>query len=609
MSSQSQSEDGNGPDMAKMAEYGIDMNSPTLMLDIRKVFEKEISTLGDTMISSMSKQFAKAQYEACHIDIDKLQTNYLWRTGGKMLAMALLMAIVAILVGYFASKVAAGVGRDLRGKIYKKVIGFSNAELDKFSTASLITRSTNDVQQIQQVTVFMLRMVMYAPILAIGGIINIQRYNSGMSWIIVLAIAAVLCLIVILMSVAMPKFKIMQDKVDRVNLVSREILTGLPVIRAFSRERREEERFDGANTDLTRNMLFVNRCMSIMMPALMFIMNGVSVLIVWVGAKRIDSGVMGVGALTAFITYAILIIMSFLMLTAISIMLPRAAVAANRIQEILDSEDMIVDARDAKKANQEDATVVFDHVCFKYPDGEENVLQDIDFVAKPGQTTAIIGSTGAGKSTLVKLIPRFFDVSEGSISVGGTDIRNLTIDSLRGEIGYVPQKGILFSGDIKSNIAYGAGNATREQIEEAAYIAQAREFIEDKEDKYDSHIAQGGTNVSGGQKQRLSIARAIARNPKIYIFDDSFSALDFKTDTALRKALEPKIKDATVFIVAQRVSTILNADQIIVLEDGQMVGKGTHRELVESCETYRQIAESQLSEAEFAASIAGKEEG
>ena len=609
MSSQSQSEDGNGPDMAKMAEYGIDMNSPTLMLDIRKVFEKEIRTLGDTMISSMSKQFAKAQYEACHIDIDKLQTNYLWRTGGKMLAMALLMAIVAILVGYFASKVAAGVGRDLRGKIYKKVIGFSNAELDKFSTASLITRSTNDVQQIQQVTVFMLRMVMYAPILAIGGIINIQRYNSGMSWIIVLAIAAVLCLIVILMSVAMPKFKIMQDKVDRVNLVSREILTGLPVIRAFSRERREEERFDGANTDLTRNMLFVNRCMSIMMPALMFIMNGVSVLIVWVGAKRIDSGVMGVGALTAFITYAILIIMSFLMLTAISIMLPRAAVAANRIQEILDSEDIIVDATDAKKANQEDATVVFDHVCFKYPDGEENVLQDIDFVAKPGQTTAIIGSTGAGKSTLVKLIPRFFDVSEGSISVGGTDIRNLTIDSLRGEIGYVPQKGILFSGDIKSNIAYGAGNATREQIEEAADIAQAREFIEDKEDKYDSHIAQGGTNVSGGQKQRLSIARAIARNPKIYIFDDSFSALDFKTDTALRKALEPKIKDATVFIVAQRVSTILNADQIIVLEDGQMVGKGTHRELVESCETYRQIAESQLSEAEFAASIAGKEEG
>lgn len=608
MTSQSQSGDGNGPDMAKMAEYGIDMNSPTLMLDIRKVFEKEISTLGDSMISSMSKQFAKAQYEACHIDIDKLQTNYLWRTGGKMLAMALLMAIVAILVGYFASRVAAGVGRDLRGKIYKKVIGFSNAELDKFSTASLITRSTNDVQQIQQVTVFMLRMVMYAPILAIGGIINIQRYNSGMSWIIVLAIAAVLCLIVILMAVAMPKFKIMQDKVDRVNLVSREILTGLPVIRAFSRERREEERFDAANSDLTRNMLFVNRCMSIMMPALMFIMNGVSVLIVWVGSKRIDSGVMGVGALTAFITYAILIIMSFLMLTAISIMLPRAAVAANRIQEILDSEDIIVDATDAKKANQEDATVVFDHVCFKYPDGEENVLQDIDFVAKPGQTTAIIGSTGAGKSTLVKLIPRFFDVSEGSISVGGTDIRNLTIDSLRGEIGYVPQKGILFSGDIKSNIAYGAGDATREQIEEAADIAQAREFIEDKEDKYDSHIAQGGTNVSGGQKQRLSIARAIARNPKIYIFDDSFSALDFKTDTALRKALEPKIKDATVFIVAQRVSTILNADQIIVLEDGQMVGKGTHRELVENCETYRQIAESQLSEAEFAASIAGKEE-
>ena len=591
-----------------LAGMGIDITSDTLMLDIRGVFEEKLSALGDSIIRSMAKQFARQQYELCGIDMEKVQTDYLWSTGGKMLGMALVMAIAAIMIGFLASRTAAGVGRDLRGKVFRKVIGFSDAELDRFSTASLITRSTNDVQQIQMVTVMLLRMVLYAPILAIGGIINIRQYRSGMSWIIVLAIALVMCLIAILMVIAMPKFKIMQTLVDRVNLVAREILTGIPVIRAFSREKKEEERFDDANSELTRVMLFTNRTMSIMMPTLMLMMNCVSILIIWVASKKIDSGVLEVGAMTAFITYSMLIIMGFLMLTMISVMLPRAGVAADRIQEVLDTEMTIVNKDNAVPEAPKDATVCFDHVSFKYPDGGENVLTDIDFIAKPGHTTAIIGSTGCGKSTLVKLIPRFFDVTEGSISVGGTDVRDYSIETLRAQIGYVPQKAILFSGDINSNIAYGAPNATEQDIKEAAVIAQASDFIEEKADGYNSAISQGGTNVSGGQKQRLSIARAIARHPKIYIFDDSFSALDFKTDTALRKALARKTKDATVIIVAQRVSTILNADQIIVLEDGKMIGKGTHKELVENCEEYKLIAQSQLSEAEFQASIAGKGE-
>lgn len=577
-------------------------------MNIRDVFEEKLESLGDSMIASMAKYFAKGQYELCGMDLNEMQTNYLWATGGKMLGMALVMAFAAILVGFLASKTAAGVGRDLRGKVFRKVIGFSNAELDRFSTASLITRSTNDVQQIQMVTVMLLRMVLYAPILAIGGIINIRQYHSGMNWIIVLAVALVICLIAVLMIVAMPKFKIMQTLVDKVNLVAREILTGIPVIRAFGREKKEEERFDGANKDLTRVMLFTNRTMAFMMPVLMLMMNGVSVLIVWVASQKIDEGVLEVGAMTAFITYAMLIIMGFLMLTMVSIMLPRAGVAADRIQEVLDVETTIVDKHDAIKAAPGDAAVKFDHVSFMYPDARENVLTDIDFVAKQGQTTAIIGSTGCGKSTLVKLIPRFFDVTEGSISIGGTDVRDFAIDTLRGQIGYVPQKAILFSGDISSNIAYGAPEATQADIEEAAAIAQAADFIEEKAEKYHSDISQGGTNVSGGQKQRLSIARAIARHPKVYIFDDSFSALDFKTDTALRKALSEKTKDSTVIIVAQRVSTILNADQIIVLDEGRMIGKGTHKELVENCEEYKLIAQSQLSEAEFLASINGKEE-
>lgn len=590
-----------------MEEIGVDITSPTLLLDIRNVFEEKLSSLGDSIITSMGKQFAREQYELCGMDMGKIQSAYLWSTGAKMLGMALVMALAAILIGFLASRTAAGVGRDLRSKVFRKVISFSNAELDKFSTASLITRSTNDVQQIQMVTVMMLRMVLYAPILAVGGVINISKYNSGMNWIIVLAIALVMCLIAVLMVVAMPKFKIMQVLVDDVNLVAREILTGIPVIRAFGREKKEEERFEDVNQSLTKVMLFTNRTMSIMMPTLMLIMNGISVLIIWTASKKIDAGVLEVGAMTAFITYAMLIVMSFLMLTMMAVMLPRAGVAADRIQEVLDTEVSITN-KEMPGTVSGALAVRFDHVSFKYPDGGENVLTDIDFVAEPGKTTAIIGSTGCGKSTLVKLIPRFFDVTEGSVSVGGTDVRDLSTEELRSQIGYVPQKAILFSGDINSNIAYGAPDATEADIQEAAEIAQAADFISEKADGYSSPIAQGGTNVSGGQKQRLSIARAIARHPKIFIFDDSFSALDFKTDTTLRKALSEKTKNAAVLIVAQRVSTILNADQIIVLEDGKMIGKGTHKQLVESCEEYKQIAQSQLSEAEFLASIDGKEE-
>lgn len=590
-----------------MEEIGVDITSPTLLLDIRNVFEEKLSSLGDSIITSMGKQFAREQYELCGMDMGKIQSAYLWSTGAKMLGMALVMALAAILIGFLASRTAAGVGRDLRSKVFRKVISFSNAELDKFSTASLITRSTNDVQQIQMVTVMMLRMVLYAPILAVGGVINISKYNSGMNWIIVLAIALVMCLIAVLMVVAMPKFKIMQVLVDGVNLVAREILTGIPVIRAFGREKKEEERFEDVNQSLTKVMLFTNRTMSIMMPTLMLIMNGISVLIIWTASKKIDAGVLEVGAMTAFITYAMLIVMSFLMLTMMAVMLPRAGVAADRIQEVLDTEVSITN-KEMPGTVSGALAVRFDHVSFKYPDGGENVLTDIDFVAEPGKTTAIIGSTGCGKSTLVKLIPRFFDVTEGSVSVGGTDVRDLSTEELRSQIGYVPQKAILFSGDINSNIAYGAPDATEADIQEAAEIAQAAGFISEKADGYSSPIAQGGTNVSGGQKQRMSIARAIARHPKIFIFDDSFSALDFKTDTTLRKALSEKTKNAAVLIVAQRVSTILNADQIIVLEDGKMIGKGTHKQLVESCEEYKQIAQSQLSEAEFLASIDGKEE-
>lgn len=525
-----------------------------------------------------------------------------------MIGLALLMGVTTILVGYFASRVAAGIGMNLRGNLFQKVVGFSNAEMNRFSTASLITRSTNDVQQIQMVTVMLLRMVAYAPILGIGGIIKVYQTGAGMGWIIALAVLLIIGFVALLVAIAMPKFKLMQKLVDALNLVSREILTGISVIRAFGREKKEEERFDEANKNLTKTMLFTNRVMTFMMPYMMMIMYGLSILIVWVGAHKIDDGVLQVGAMTAFITYSMMIVMAFLMLTMMSIMLPRAGVAANRIDEVLKTSSSIEDAKNPEALTEHTGKIEFSHVNFRYPGAEADVLEDIDFTAEPGKTTAIIGSTGCGKSTLVNLIPRLYDVTSGSISLDGKDVRNIAMHDLREEIGFVPQKGVLFSGTIASNLRFGRKDATDEEIRRAAEIAQAADFIEEKNHKYESPIAQGGTNVSGGQKQRLAIARAIAKNPKIFVFDDSFSALDLKTDAALRKALSDKVKDSTVIIVAQRISTILHADQILVLDDGRIVGKGTHEELIKTCDVYRQIAKSQLSAKELGLDEAGKEE-
>ena len=562
-----------------------------------------LDSMGEDYMESTAIACTKICYDSFGYDYKAGQMTYLKWAAVKMLGMSLLMAVAAVLIGLVASRVAASVACGLREKVFNKVIAFSDAEINKFSTASLITRSTNDVQQIQMVTVMMLRMVLYAPILSIGGIIKVVETGAGMGWVIFIGIAAVIILMGTLMVIAMPKFKTMQTLVDRVNLVSREILTGIPVIRAFGREKREEERFDEANKDLTKNTLFVNRVMTFAMPILMFIMYSISILIEWVAAHKIDAGVLQVGSMTAFITYTMLIIMSFLMLSMMSVMLPRASVAADRIQEIIDTDVTVQDAKEAKKLEAPKGVVRYDNVAFAYPGADENVLENISFEARPGQTTAIIGSTGCGKSTLVQLLPRFYDVTEGSITIDGQDVRELTMESVRQNIGFVPQKGILFSGTIASNIRFGAPNASDEEVRLAAEIAQASDFIEEKEYGYDSAVAQGGGNVSGGQKQRLAIARAIARKPKILIFDDSFSALDFKTDVAVRKALGEHVKDSTVFIVAQRVSTILSADQILVLDEGTIVGKGTHKELMQSCEEYRQIAESQLSPSEIAASL------
>lgn len=566
---------------------------------MRDEMQKTVDTMGSSLVKSMGVAYAADCNEAAGLDIEKIQTSYLWNAGLKMVGMALLMGAVSVLVGFFGARVGAGIGRDLRGKIFKRVVSFSNAEMDQFSTASLITRSTNDIQQIQMVSAMLIRMIAYAPILGIGGIIKVVETGAGMGWIIVLAILVILGYVFVLMAFAMPKFKLMQKLVDRINLVAREILTGLSVIRAFGREAKEEERFDEANTNLTKTMLFTNRVMTFMMPGMMMIMNLLSVGIVWFGSHKIDEGTMQVGSMTAFITYSMMIVMSFLMLTAMSIMLPRAAVAAERIDEVIRTESSIIDKENPKKVSEHKGVITFSHVNFRYPGAEEDALSDIDFVAEPGKTTAIIGSTGCGKSTLVNLIPRLYDVTGGSVTIDGTDIRDIAMNDLREEIGFVPQKGVLFSGTIASNLRFGKAEATDEEIREAAAIAQATEFIEEKSDKYDSSIAQGGTNVSGGQKQRLAIARAIAKAPQIYIFDDSFSALDLKTDAALRKALSSKVKDKTVIIVAQRISTILHAEQILVLNEGQIVGKGTHEELLKTCETYREIAKSQLSAKEL----------
>lgn len=569
------------------------------ILSMRDTMEDTIDTMGSSLVKSMGIAYAVAADKDAGVNVDKIQKSYLLSAGLKMVGMALLMGLVTVLVGFFASRIGAGIGMNLRDGVFKRVVGFSNAEMDRFSTASLITRSTNDIQQIQMVSVLLLRMVAYAPILGIGGVIKVMQTGAGMGWIIVLAILVILGYVMVLMSVTMPKFKLMQKLVDNINLVSREILTGLSVIRAFGREKKEEERFDGANKELTKTMLFTNRVMTFMMPGMMMIMNVLTVGIVWVGAHKIDAGTMQVGAMTAFITYAMMIVMSFLMLTMMSIMLPRAAVAAERIDEVIHTESSIQDPKAPEELTVHDGVVRFEHVNFRYPGAEEDVLHDIDFVAEPGKTTAIIGSTGCGKSTLVNLIPRLYDVTGGQITLDGKDIRNITMADLREEIGFVPQKGVLFSGTIASNLRFGKDDASDEQIKKAAKIAQATEFIEAKDDKYDSSIAQGGSNVSGGQKQRLAIARAIAKDPKIFIFDDSFSALDLKTDAALRKALAENVKDSTVIIVAQRISTILHAEQILVLDDGRIVGKGTHEELLKNCSVYQEIAKSQLSAAEL----------
>ena len=579
-----------------------------MIRQMREEMESQTEQIGSTMLTSIAISYAAEEYQAAGGDIHALQRQYLLKTGGKMLALTLLMAAAAIAAGFLAARIGAKVGMELRGKVFKKVVTFTNREMDQFSTASLITRSTNDIQQVQMVSTMMLRMLIYAPILGIGGVIHVLNTGTGMEWIILVAVVTILVFVGILMKIAMPKFKQMQQKVDGLNLISREILTGLMVIRAFVREDVEEERFDEANKDLTKTMLFTNRVMTFMMPVMMLLMNGVSVLIVWVAANRIDAGVMQVGTMTAFITYTMQIVMAFLVICMFSIMLPRAGVAANRIEEVLDTEVLVQDAEGAGELTDVKGYVEFHHVDFKYPGAEECVLEDIDFTAEPGKTTAIIGSTGCGKSTLIQLIPRFYDVTNGRITIDGTDIREVTQESLRNQIGLVPQKGILFSGTIASNLRFGKEDATEAELEKAAEIAQATEFINEKSEKYDSSIAQGGSNVSGGQKQRLSIARAIAKNPKIYIFDDSFSALDFKTDAALRKALGDNVKDSTVIIVAQRISTILHADQILVLDDGRIVGKGTHESLLKDCEVYQQIARSQLSEQEIAKSQ-GKEVG
>ena len=589
------------PGIEKMSVFDIfGMMDDTQRAAIVDKITEQMDKMPDSILDQAAISYVKSMYEQIGLDTGHMSTVYILKTGAKMLGLAALGMAASILACLMASRVGAKVGRGLRRDTFRKVIGFSNAEFDKFSTASLITRSTNDIQQIQFLTVMILRIVLYAPVMAIGGILKVSKTNVDMFWIIGLAVLLIVMVVAVLFIVVMPKFKIVQNMVDKLNLVSREILTGLPVIRAFHTEKHEEERFDKANKDLTKLNLFVNRAMTFMMPTMMLVMNGITVLIVWVGGHSINDGAMQVGDMMAFIQYAMQIIMSFLMICMISVMLPRAAVSAERVDEVLKSEPKIHDPKEPKTLPKNGkGEVAFEHVSFHYPGAEEDVLHDITFTAKPGETTAFIGSTGCGKSTLVNLIPRFYDVTEGKITIDGQDVRNLTQHELRDKLGYVPQKGVLFSGNIASNIMFGNPAGSEQEMTEAAQIAQAVEFIDTKPERYKSPISQGGANVSGGQKQRLSIARAIAKHPDVYIFDDSFSALDYKTDTVLRSALKEKTTDSVVLIVAQRISTILHAEQIIVLDDGKIVGKGTHEELLKTCDAYYQIAASQLSESEL----------
>ncbi|QYE99295.1 ABC transporter ATP-binding protein [Paraclostridium sordellii] len=599
--------------LKKITPPGVPMNKNTDVMSVLRTMpaealdnmkssvEEKISKMPESMVSQSAIGYVKAEYKAMGMNVDKLQTNYIFKAGAIMLGIALISMIATVAVGYLGARVAAKLGRNLRKQVFGKVVSFSHKEMDEFSTASLITRSTNDIQQVQMLMVMLLRIVFYAPILAIGGFIKVLNTNTSMAWIIGVAVLAILSVVLVLFGLVMPKFKSVQKLVDKVNLVTREMLTGMLVIRAFSTEKHEEKRFDKANTDLMKINLFVNRAMSMMMPTMMLIMNVITVVIVWNGAHSVDSGSMQVGDMMAFIQYTMQIIMAFLMISMVSMILPRAVVSMGRIDEVISTDLVIKDKKETQSFDENKKGIVeFKNVSFRYPNAEEDVLSNITFTAKPGQTTAFIGSTGSGKSTLINLIPRFYDVTEGEILVDGVNVKDVTQHELREKIGYVPQKGVLFSGTINSNLRYGKNDVSEETVRKAAEIAQASEFIDVKPKKFETEISQGGTNVSGGQKQRLSIARAIAKDPEIYIFDDSFSALDLKTDAALRKSLNEETGDSTVLIVAQRISTIINANQIVVLDQGKVVGIGTHKELLKNCEVYNEIALSQLSKEELA---------
>lgn len=570
--------------------------------DMKTQMTSALEAMGESTLNTAAASFVKQEYKAVGMDTDAIQTHYILISGAKMLGVSLLSAFCAILVGLFASRIAAGVGRDLRGDVFAKVEGFSSAEFNKFSTSSLITRNTNDIQQVQMVIVMFIRIVIYAPIIGIGALIKVLNTNVSMTWIIGLVLVVILGMIATIFTVAMPKFKIQQKLLDRINMIMREFLDGMPVIRAFNTQKHEEKKFDDANEKVMRTQLFVNRCMSAMMPIMMFVMNGVALLVIWYGGHEIDAGNMQIGDIMAFIQYTMQIIMAFLMISMVAIMLPRAAVSGTRVREVLDTKASILDPVQPKEfSNDQRGYIDFEHVSFRYPGAEEDVLHDISFTAKPGETTAFIGSTGSGKSTIINLVPRFYDVSEGCIKVDGVDIRDVTQHELREKIGYVPQKGVLFSGTIATNLRYAKENATDQELDVAAQIAQASEFIQAKPDTYDEPISQGGTNVSGGQKQRLSIARALVKQPEIFIFDDSFSALDFKTDAKLRKALNELTQKtrSTVLLVAQRISSIMHADRIVVLDQGRVAGIGTHDELMKTCKVYQEIAYSQLSKEEL----------
>ena len=590
-----------GVDMANMDPFMMLSNMPEeQVLEIIKGINEKLDEMPESMVTQSAVTYVREQYKELGIDIDKVQTNYLFMAGAKMLGVALIGTIAAVIVTFIAARIAAALGRNLRKDVFNKVVGFSNAEFDRFSTASLITRTTNDIQQIMMLIVMGLRIVFYAPILGIGGIVKVVKSGAGMGWVIVVAVVSILSLVAVLFVFAIPKFKMVQKLVDKLNLVTRESLTGMLVIRAFSTEKYEEEKFERANMNLTKTNLFVNRAMSMMMPLMMFIMNGVTLLIVWVGSHRVDSGVMQVGDMMAFMQYVMQIIMAFLMISMVSVILPRALVSAGRVSEVLNTDIAIKNIENPVSFKvEEKGEIEFKNVSFKYPGADEYILKDINFKTKSGETTAFIGSTGSGKSTLINLIPRFYDVTSGEILIDGENIKNVSLHDLREKIGFVPQKGMLFSGTIESNLKYGGEHISDEYMHKAAEIAQATEFISSKESGFNTEISQGGTNVSGGQKQRLAIARALAKNSEIFIFDDSFSALDFKTDAKLRKAINEELSDSTLLIVAQRISTIMNADQILVLDEGKVVGKGTHKELMENCEVYRQIALSQLSKEEL----------